>query len=376
MRPTLVDSGAKALDALEAAAKAGKTFPLLLLDAMMPEMDGFTFAEELKKRPELTVSTIMMLSSAGRPGGAKRDDLGIAAYMTKPVKQSELLDAILSTLDQQVAASGRDRGGDGTVETPARRLRLLLAEDNPVNQKVAIRILEKRGHTVTVANSGLDVLEAVQQDQFDLVLMDVQMPDMDGFEATRALRIWERSTGKRIPIVAMTAHAMKGDRERCLDAGMDAYVAKPIQAQELIRIVDALTRNDPPLDAQGVEASRAGDDPCALFDAAAALRGVDGDLDLLRDVIGLFIDGEAAMLAAVRDDIDRQNGEALERSAHKLKGSLAVFEARRARSMAAELERLGKDGDWSGVEPAFAALQEEVARLKIALAQYQRDSLK
>jgi PAS domain S-box-containing protein len=241
MRPSAADSGPQALVSLERAKTAGDPFALVLLDSDMPEMDGFALAGQIKQTPELAGATIMMLTSARQPGDAARcRELGIAAYLTKPIKQSELLDTILTILSaqppdqlqpQQAIPHSADERRSG--------LQILLAEDNPVNQRLALRLLEKQGHTITVANNGLEALMALEQHPFDLVLMDVQMPELDGFAATAAIREKERKTGAHIPIIAMTAHAMKGDRERCLAAGMDSYVAKPIQAQELKAAIES-----------------------------------------------------------------------------------------------------------------------------------------
>ncbi len=242
MKPALADSAQAALLALERALESGKPFRLVLTDAHMPEMDGFTLAERIKHHPHLAGATIMMLTSGGQRGDAARcRELGVAAYLTKPIGQSELLDAIL-----RVFAAAPQRMQSPVVVTrhslrEARQgLHILLAEDNPVNQRLATRLLEKRGYTVVVAGTGREALAALEKQTFDLALMDVQMPDMDGFEATSAIREQEKITGKHLPVVAMTAHAMVGDRERCLAAGMDGYVSKPIKAQALFDAIKAL----------------------------------------------------------------------------------------------------------------------------------------
>jgi len=213
---------------------------------MMPGMDGFEVAEQIQRAGGLAEATILMLSSADRKGDAGRyHELGIARYLTKPVKQSELLDAIL------MAFGGRRRDGVPVESVPARTvppvnaeagpLRILLAEDNAVNQRLAIRLLEKQGHRVALANNGREAVEAVLRQTFDVVLMDVQMPEMNGFEAAAAVRAAERGTGRHLPIIALTAHAMKGDRERCLEAGMDGYLSKPIQTRALAQALAELT---------------------------------------------------------------------------------------------------------------------------------------
>jgi signal transduction histidine kinase/CheY-like chemotaxis protein len=243
MTPTLVDSGRAALAALEQVWQAGEPFALVLLDAMMPEMDGFTLAEQIMQRPEWAEATLMMLSSAGQHADAARcRAMGITACLTKPIKQAELLTAMMTVLG--AAARDAERSPLATRQvlgTSQRRLRILVAEDSPVNQKVVTRLLEKWGHTVVVVHNGREALAALDEQRFDVVLMDIQMPEMDGFEATAARRVQEEATGTHVPIIAMTAHAMQGDRERCLEAGMDGYVAKPIRAKELFEALESLT---------------------------------------------------------------------------------------------------------------------------------------
>jgi len=236
MKPTVVEGGKAALAALEQAARAGTPVPLVLLDAHMPEMDGFALAERIKEAPELAGATIMMLSSAAQLGDAARcREVGIECYLTKPVKQSDLLRALQKTLGSVPVDARRPAPAP---QRSARPRRILLAEDNAVNQRLAVRLLEKWGHTVVVAPDGRQAVHALERGRFDLVLMDAQMPEMSGFEATAAIREQEKATGGHIWIIAMTAHAMAGDRERCLRAGMDGYVPKPLRAQALFDAIE------------------------------------------------------------------------------------------------------------------------------------------
>ena len=224
---------------LQEAARAGPGFGLLLVDARMPDMDGFMLVQHVRQQVDLRKTTIMMITSAGQRGDAARcRELGIAAYLVKPIAQSQLFDAIsdiLATKAQQ--AQQAPLVTRHSLREACPNLRILLAEDNVVNQVLASRLLEKRGHSVVVASNGREALEELEKQKFDLVVMDVSMPEMDGFEAAAAIRGKERVTGTHIPIVAMTAHAMKGDRERCLAAGMDAYISKPIQPNELYQAI-------------------------------------------------------------------------------------------------------------------------------------------
>jgi two-component system, sensor histidine kinase and response regulator len=246
---TLANSGVEALEELTAAHADGKPYSLLLTDLQMPEMDGFSLVEKIRQKKELSSTAIMMFSSSGNRGdGARCQELSVSAYLMKPVRQSELRAAILRVLsagDQngQLPLVTRYTLPDGAA--PQAVLRILLAEDNLVNQRLAMRLLEKRGHQVTLAGNGEEALAAAEKGVFDLVLMDLQMPEMDGFEATAALREREKETGIHLPVIALTAHALKGDRERCLDAGMDGYLTKPIRAQELDTILESYIPGKP-----------------------------------------------------------------------------------------------------------------------------------
>jgi signal transduction histidine kinase/DNA-binding response OmpR family regulator len=241
MKPIAVDGGRAALQAIEIAKNAGNQFPLILLDGQMPEMDGFTLAEHIHKDPELINATIMMLTSAGHLGDAARcRKLGIAAYLVKPIRQGELLDAICQVLEGKTMKQPEQLVTRHTLREEKHRIRILLAEDNVINQTLAVRLLEKRGYSVTVAPDGQAAVKAFQTGGFELVLMDIQMPGMDGFEATAAIRETEKLNGGHIPIVAMTAHALVGDQERCIASGMDGYVSKPIRTSDLFAIIEKM----------------------------------------------------------------------------------------------------------------------------------------
>jgi CheY-like chemotaxis protein len=241
MRPTLVEGGQAAIAALEQARQEGTTYPLVLLDVQMPEMDGFAVAAWIKQNAAFAETTILMLSSVDlSQAAAYCHDLDIPVYLTKPISQSELWRAIMTAL----AWPGRRPSARPAASPPAladcQSLRILVAEDNRMNQILVLRLLEKRGHQVTMVSTGREVLAALAQHTFDMVLMDVQMPNMDGFEATAAIRAQERATGAHLPIIALTAHAMKGDSERCLAAGMDGYLSKPLKSDELYAAIGAL----------------------------------------------------------------------------------------------------------------------------------------
>ena len=395
MEPTLVAGGAEAITAMETARAEHRPYRLVLLDQMMPEMDGFTLAERIRDRPELAQSVLMMLSSAGRPGdSAHCREIGLSAYLTKPFKQSELLDTILTTLSGEASPESR-RAPASAVSLAANTLtplRILLAEDNAVNQRLAVRVLEKQGHQVAVAANGRAAVEAWQAGRggpapFDLILMDIQMPEMDGFEATTAIRSREAILSGHVPIVAMTAHAMKGDRERCLDAGMDDYLSKPLQFQKLLEVIARLTPLPalvgvglaPTLPASAAPTQAPPDavqEDSALpaFDVEAALERVDGDRELLLEILGLFREQAEPTRDMIGSALAARDGAALERAAHSLKGSAANVSALEVQGTALALEHAAHDGDWDAGEAAWAALGGALPRLNAALAAFESEA--
>jgi PAS domain S-box-containing protein len=358
MRPVTADGSAAALAALEKSIAGKHPFDVVLLDAHMPAMDGFEVAKRIKQNRRLRGIKVIMLTSAGEPEDvAQCQALGIDAYLTKPVKQSELFDAIISVLSprkQMPSRASRPRKGSST----RRRLKLLLAEDNPVNQMLATRILEKLGHDVTVVGNGREAVSKAQASGFDLIIMDVQMPEMDGFEATAAIREWEKTTGKHIPIVAMTAHAMKGDRERCLAAGMDGYVSKPIRIGDLEEAVIQATVAKQSSSTEGANPTAGG-----IMDEAAVLAGLGGNRKLLRDLARLFLADYPKQVTEIKIAIQRKDAERLRRAAHALKGSVGNFAAQRAFDAALQLEMMGKGGDLDAAQGVCVTLENELSLL-------------
>jgi signal transduction histidine kinase/DNA-binding response OmpR family regulator len=248
MCPTAVEGGRAALQAMELAKSTGHPFPLILLDGQMPDMDGFALAKAIQEDPGLLAATIMMLTPSGHLGDAARClELGISAYLVKPIRQTQLLDGICQILNKVSVTKSRPLVTRHTVQENRHRSRVLLAEDNAVNQTFALRLLEKRAYAVTVAGNGREAVEAFENNHFDVVLMDIQMPEMDGFEATAAIRAKEKLTGRHVPIIAMTAHALKGYQEQCISAGMDAYISKPIRTSELFSTLESLLVNKTPV---------------------------------------------------------------------------------------------------------------------------------
>ncbi len=363
MRPTAVGSGREALEELARAERGGKPYPLVLLDSQMPEMDGFALAEQIRKHPRLAGASIMMLTSGPRPGDRERcSALGLSAYLTKPIKQSDLLDTIVAVLP----------GGPGKVRPRAPRarrargpaMRVLVAEDNAVNQQVAVGMLEREGHRAAVAANGREVLALLEREGFDLILMDVQMPELDGLETTAAIREREKLTGAHIPIVAVTAHAMKGDAERCLAAGMDAYITKPLEPRQLRTTLAGLGRAGSAAPRRVEEVSP---DP-AILDESRLLDRVGGDRRALRRLVRLFLADSRELQARIRRAMAKGSAPDLRAAAHALKGSVSNFAAPAARAAAARLQQVGDARDLTEAQAAYAQLDQELARVRAHLS--------
>ena len=369
MRPTTVASGHEALAAMHQADKEARPFALALIDGQMPAMDGFALAERIQREQKLFETAIIMLTTPGqsRPKTRARLPQIAAACLTKPVKQSDLLDTILSVMGTGSSEEVASQAGSHRSSRERRRgYRILLAEDNAVNQALAVRILEKQGHRVAVAHNGREALAALERSSggFDLILMDVQMPELGGLEATSMIRDKEKSTGTHIPIVALTAHALKGDRERCLAAGMDAYLAKPIQPESLRRVVEEMVSTSAKRDRRAPDALNTGQ----VLDGRALLAQVDGDVRLLGKLTRLFLADCPGMLLSIRQAIASRDAQGLQQTAHALKGSIANFAARAPFEAALKLETMGRRGELTGAEDAYLSLEKEVARLERALA--------
>lgn len=366
MTVTLVDCGAAAMTAIEGNWRQGEPFALVILDAHMPEIDGFMVGEWLQKHPDRVTSILMMLTSGGRNGDAARcRQLGFAAYLNKPVRRAELRRAILRALSPHT-----DSTVDLVAEPSASRcrpLRVLLAEDNPVNQRVAASLLEKQGHSVRITNNGREALAALDQQEFDVVLMDMQMPEMDGLEATREIRRRELRTQEHIPIIAMTAAAMKGDRERCLHSGMDGYVSKPFRVHELMDVIESfvahpVTPEPRPDSISDVAANE------TVLNWKGALVQAGGDEDLLKEVAEIFLREAPGWMDQIRDALDRHDSEQLRQVSHTLRGSLTTFAAARAVEAAEQLEAMGRSNQLDGSDAAYTNLHEAVQELQKALA--------
>ncbi|MDP2321710.1 MAG: response regulator [Acidobacteriota bacterium] len=365
MTATVVANGPDGLAALIAAAHTSRPFGLVLLDAQMPDMDGFAVAAEVGKHPELAGVTIMMLSSSGDAADhARCTAVGISTFLTKPVYAADLLLAIeraVGVVHPAAASQPASVAGGFATGSTGPRARVLLVEDNIVNQRVAAGLLTRRGHHVTVAWDGREALERLEREAFDLVLMDLQMPVLGGLDATIALRLRERETGSHVRVVAMTAHAMSGDRERCLAAGMDGYLSKPIDPAALFAVVEQA----------GLGPAAAPPSPPAAapltFAADALLRRLSGDHELMADMLQLFREDLPVRLAAIEQAVTAGDAPALRSAAHALNGSAANLSAIALFESASALEAMAAASDLAGVDALWHRLKDEAAATDAAL---------
>jgi signal transduction histidine kinase/DNA-binding response OmpR family regulator/HPt (histidine-containing phosphotransfer) domain-containing protein len=374
LTPTLSHDGREGLKTLREADAAGRPFGLILIDYHMPALDGLGFAEELKASPETKHGPIIMLSSSiGALNSTRLRELEIARFLTKPVIASELQEAVLSELG---VTRSREATGE-TAEVPqGTPRRILLVEDGLVNQRVAVGFLEKWGHEVIVADNGRKAVEAVEREPFDLVLMDIQMPEMNGYEAAAEIRRREAGTGRRRFIVAMTAEAMKGDREKCLASGMDDYISKPFDPAELRRVVNASPEETLAGDGNGSprEAGGAGDaakavaatrdaDESGLVDWNKALQQTGGDEEMARELAALYAEEAPKLIARMRDALASDDPPLLQRSAHTLKTASSYFGATRVAEAAYALERQGSSRKLDGAAAMLDSLERDCNRL-------------
>jgi CheY-like chemotaxis protein len=386
MQPTCVANGCEALAELRRAQRSPEPFALVLLDAVLPAMDGFEVARHCQEEGLSASAVIMMLSPTDSDADFERcQAAGVAGYLVKPISSSELRDMMVRAL----GLSSRLPAPVGQVAAADRKprecppLTILLAEDNVFNARMAVRLLENDGHGVQCVTNGVEVLQAVACENFDLVLMDVQMPEMDGLEATRNIRRKEEATGRHLPIVAMTAHAMEGDRERCLAAGMDDYLSKPIDPVALRAALRRVSVNVPASGAGKSEAGQGADNAAWTRGAGAArprglelevldldgLRArVEGDLDLLAEMLELYLDTSPALLQEIETALASCDAQRSARAAHSLKGVLRNLCAVPCAQAAAELETLVAAGDIDGAERTLGVLKDRFDALREVVA--------
>jgi CheY-like chemotaxis protein/HPt (histidine-containing phosphotransfer) domain-containing protein len=369
LQPSEAADQTEALSKIEEAFESGHPYQILLLDSKLRGTNGFEIAKRVKESPYGGDLKIIMLTSMGQKGDAAEcAKWGISGYLVKPVKQSDLLDAIMMAQghsdDEALPLITRY-----AIEEARRRLRILVVEDNVMNQRVAQAMLEKRGHTVIIASNGREGIDTLEKEELDLVLMDVQMPEMDGFEATRLIRERQGATGEYIPIVAMTAHAMKGDRDKCLAAGMDDYISKPIRDADLFSVIEKFAGTQEKK-MQVKPLHRKDDtDPKAqsVFDLSEAMKSVDGDKALFGEIANLFFESAAENMSKIREGIVNSDASAVETAAHSIKGSVSNFGAKRAFEAAYRLECMGRQGELKDAENAESELEKEIEALENAM---------
>ncbi len=354
------------MEVLQRHHTEGRDVRLIVTDVQMPQMDGLSLAENIRRQSAFSTIPIILISSSVQQGEPSRcRALGHSAYLSKPVQPSELFDAMLDMLSiKKPAAQTKAMRTAEATSARKRAMKILLAEDNAVNRKLAKTLLEKHGYTVVNAENGREALEVLGREQIDLILMDMQMPVMDGFEAMRAIRESERDSGKHIRIVALTAHAMKGDRARCLEAGADDYVTKPIRTTELLAALDRSEAGAPVGEVAAGSASAA---PGAILDVQRALQRLDGDSELLEELATLFADEGVKNIRDIHEAFAAADAKLLERLAHTVKGASANIGAASLSHAALVLEELARSGDLTNAAEKIAALERELARLLPAI---------
>jgi PAS domain S-box-containing protein len=373
MKPIPAADARSALDAIHRARQAGTPFPLAIIDADMPDMHGVAMVEQINKSEKKARPSIIMLTPAGEsPNRALYHKLGIHAWLTKPVKHSDLLDAIFRGM--RISARGKGRTSQEShrperLGAPSlRSLRILVAEDNPVNQKLTARILRKRGLAVETVQDGESAVAMLGRRKFDLVLMDVHLRGMSGWEAAAAIRKMEEETGDRVPIIALSASTHPADRQKSLEAGMDDFVSKPIRPAELFKAIGTLglRRTAEPAASARRLAAR------SVLDEKALMLQVGGDMSLLRQLITIFLDDFPLALARIQKAIRARDAGALMKATHAFRGSVSIFAAPAAVGAAVKLETLAREGKLPAAESAFAALKKEMGRLRRALFSFGR----
>ena len=373
-------SGGEALEMLRRAASSGEPFEVAILDMQMPGMDGIGLARAIKSDPSVAATRLVMMTSFGQRGDDETiKSSGIEACLTKPVKQSHIFDCLATLLANEPDGAAREEtpgrvtpeqeARAGHVEREKRRqTRVLVAEDNPINQKLVLRQLQKLGFVADAVGNGLEVLEALAMIPYDIILMDCQMPEMDGYEATTEIRRREGDS-RHTTIIALTANALSGDRDRCLSAGMDDYISKPVKQEELGAILDIYSAS--PSRGSGESAEPREESHISVIDLGvlASIRGLGdgGDSDPLSELIDLFLDDSAARLASLRNARKANDSRAFYRAAHTLKGSSGNMGARRMASICDYLEDAGRKGSLEGLGPLLNALEEEFASVTRAL---------
>jgi len=373
MAPIATTSAQKAKEILKNLRQTGSPYELILIDSDMPDEDGFSLVKWLQKQDALELKTILMLTSLRNRQQVNLENLHVSAIITKPVRPSDLLDAIIKALFQsEEQTKSTIEAAEPTTTQPQMALNVLVAEDTPFNQKFISRLLGKWGYTAEIVDNGLKAVAAVSAAGYDIILMDVQMPEMDGFEATAKIRELEAQKGSHTPIIAMTAHAMKGDRERCLEAGMDDYVPKPISSEALANAIRNLIKDKP----QPIEKEDTVDeDTQPFFDKDALLKAFDNDMEFLKEVIDMFIADYPDMLKNITTAIESKDAPGLQRTAHALKGMLGNFQAESSAQKAYALEKMGSNGQLENAADIYRQLSAELDSLERMFLDISRETM-
>ena len=363
-RPAEASGGEEGLRILTSAIEEDDPFDLLLLDVQMPEVSGLDVLHEIRENPLLKSLRVIVLTSVDdlRSITARRD-LDLAGYLTKPVKQSQLRAVMMEAVGDETQAKKpvpSQEDGIPKCEVSSVVFRVLLVEDNEINRRLGILLLERAGHQVTSAENGQVALDLLEQHEFDLILMDVQMPKMDGLEATAAIRA--NPKWANLPIIAMTAHAMKGDRERFLAAGMDDYLSKPIRPSTLLDVIGR--QLDPSGRRHGLHLSNETNAEPAILDQVAFMERMGVDEATFKEFLELFLDEMESQMTEIAEAVEAKDAKTLERAAHTLKGAAAGMCAERVRDTAFHLEKMGRGGDLSDTGAALTALGREVELLR------------
>ncbi|MFW9882044.1 MAG: response regulator, partial [Candidatus Thorarchaeota archaeon] len=371
IKTTSIKNGFECINELERVKDTNEDYQLILLDQHMPGMDGFELMKRLNGINRIKEMTIIMLSSADQLGDIKRcKDLGITSYLTKPINPSELMNTIIGIINKKYHSEDNTivKEESSKIESPElmKKLNILLAEDNEVNCMLALKLLEKIGLNVTTANNGLIVLELLEKNKFDLILMDVQMPDMNGIEATKLIRNKEKDTNEHLPIIALTAHAMQGDKERFIGLGMDDYLSKPLDPKQLYNLISKYakqTRYEHSFTKYKPDENNKQDNPpnkMVFLNINELNSRLDGDEVLGKELLKMYSEELSEMMNEVLQAIETNDANNLNTAAHKLKGASATVSAEGIRNLAFKLEKIGEINDLSNAKKIFS----ELSRIK------------
>jgi len=373
MAPIATTSAKKAKEILRDARQSGSLYELILIDSDMPDEDGFSLVKWLGRQEGLDIKTILMLTSLRDRQQVNLDEPKISAAITKPIQPSDLLDAIIKAIVQPDGQTQSEmRAAEPITTQPQMALTILVAEDTPFNQKFISRLLDKWDYTADIVSNGHKAVAAVTEASYDIILMDVQMPEMDGFEATAKIRELEAQKGVHTPIIAMTAHAMKGDRERCLEAGMDDYVPKPISSKALANAIRNLIKAKPePIEKEDV----VDQETQPFIDKDALLKAFDNDWEFLREVIDMFVADYPDMLKNIKTAIESKDGPGLQRTAHALKGMLGNFQIESSAQKAYALEKMGSEAQLENAAGIYQQLSAELDSLERMFLNISRETM-